>query len=158
MKCQTTSPYVNFYLSFLRLAADIDIPTRASSFGVNEKALLEEIIIAWCKESPLTINQAINIHKLGSRATLHKRVVRLRQLNLIEPITLLNDKRCKYLVPTSKSIKYINKLSAVLEDVLVKFDGGLNSKLHTKVSGTFAREQFKDRAGLSDLSGAVQKA
>ena len=50
------------------------------------------------------INEAIALEDLGSPATLHKRITRLRQKDLLMTFNQPEDKRAKYLIPTDKTI------------------------------------------------------
>ena len=70
----------------------------------NEKALLEEIAISWFENRVMTVREAIGLTHLGSPATLHKRITRLRQKDLLKTFNQPEDKRAKYLIPTDKTI------------------------------------------------------
>ena len=50
----------------------------------------------------MTVREAIGRAELGSPATLHKRLVRLRQAELIAVEFIAGDRRSKLLVPTEK--------------------------------------------------------
>lgn len=104
------SPYVSAYLRFLRLVAVTTMLPGMDRFDANTQALFEEIMLAWSSGTPLSVRQAIYIDRLGSPATLHKRVSTLRKMELIEVAGSEGDRRTKFLVPTSKGLKYIAKL------------------------------------------------
>lgn len=104
------SPTVATYLRFLQLAAAVELLPGMDRFEANEKALFEEIMLAWSKNAPLTVRQAIGLERLGSPATLHKRVSRLRKMELIDASCVAGDRRTKYLVPTSKGLEYAEGL------------------------------------------------
>ena len=52
----------------------------------------------------MTVREAIALAHLGSPATLHKRITRLRQKDLLKTFNQAEDKRAKYLIPTDKTI------------------------------------------------------
>lgn len=110
MNKATRSPTVTAYLRFLQLASAVQLLPGMDRFDANEKALFEEIMLAWSKNAPLTVRQAIGLEKLGSPATLHKRVARLRKMELVEAACMDGDRRTKFLIPTSKGLEYAGGL------------------------------------------------
>lgn len=82
--------------------------------GVNERALFDEILLAWAGREPLTVRQAISIARLGSPATLHKRLLRLRKMGFVDAVTAEGDRRTKYLEPTGLGLGYVQKLGSAL--------------------------------------------
>jgi hypothetical protein len=98
------SPTENAYLRFLQLAKAIQSLPDAPLLDANENALLEAIALRWFENKPMTVREAIGISQLGSPATLHKRITRLRNRDLVQTFNQSDDKRAKYLIPTDKSI------------------------------------------------------
>ena len=98
------SPTENAYLRFLQLAKAIQSLPDAPLLDANENALLEAIALRWFENKPMTVREAIGISQLGSPATLHKRITRLRNRDLVQTFSQPDDKRAKYLIPTDKSI------------------------------------------------------
>jgi hypothetical protein len=92
------------YLRFLQLAKGIQQLPDAPQLDANEKALLEEVALRWFENSPMTVREAIGLSQLGSPATLHKRITRLRQKDLLMTFNQPEDKRAKYLIPTEKTL------------------------------------------------------
>ena len=98
------TPTENAYLRFLQLAKAIQSLPDAPLLDANEHALLEAIALRWFENKPMTVREAIGISQLGSPATLHKRITRLRNRDLVQTFNQPDDKRAKYLIPTDKSI------------------------------------------------------
>ena len=98
------TPTENAYLRFLQLAKAIQSLPDAPLLDANENALLEAIALCWFENKPMTVREAIGISQLGSPATLHKRITRLRNRDLVQTFNQPDDKRAKYLIPTDKSI------------------------------------------------------
>ena len=92
------------YLRFLQLAKAIQQLPDAQQIDANEKALLEEVALRWFENRTMTVREAIALAHLGSPATLHKRITRLRQKDLLMTFNQPEDKRAKYLIPTEKTI------------------------------------------------------
>jgi DNA-binding MarR family transcriptional regulator len=105
-------------LRFLQLAKAIQSLPESPLLDANENALLEAIAVHWYEERPMTVRAAIGLAHLGSPATLHKRITRLRAKDLVQTFNQANDKRAKYLIPTDKTLAmfsdYGNKMSTVV--------------------------------------------
>ncbi len=96
------SPYSRAYLRFLALAAQTAAKDRSESseeaLDSNEEALLELIILRWAVGAPMTVRQAIALSHLGSPATLHKRLMRLRRKTYLDLEHVSGDRRVKRLI------------------------------------------------------------
>jgi DNA-binding MarR family transcriptional regulator len=108
----------NPYLRFLQLAKAIQNLPDAPLLDANENALLEAIALRWFEQKPMTVREAIGLSNLGSPATLHKRITRLRNRDLVQTFSQTDDKRAKFLIPTEKSLAMFNdygkKMTAAL--------------------------------------------
>jgi DNA-binding MarR family transcriptional regulator len=108
----------NVYLRFLQLAKAIQSLPESPLLDANENALLEAIAVHWYEERPMTVREAIGLAHLGSPATLHKRITRLRAKDLVQTFNQADDKRAKYLIPTDKTLAmfsdYGNKIRTVV--------------------------------------------
>jgi hypothetical protein len=47
------------------------------AFETDEKALVDQILLSWSANTPLNVRQITGIKCLGSRATLHKRLMQM---------------------------------------------------------------------------------
>ena len=104
MFIKSGSSSANAYLRFLQLAKTIQKLPDAPLLDANEKALLEEIVLNWFEKNPMTVRESINLSALGSPATLHKRITRLRQRDFLMAFNQEDDKRAKFLIPTQKTL------------------------------------------------------
>lgn len=115
------SPYVEAYARLLNLVAAVERMPGMEKFDANEKALFEEVLQAWTNRAPLTVRQLISIERLGSPATLHKRLTLLRAMGLVDAVNTNGNRRTKYLSPTAKGLDYVKNLgeacSLVFQDV-----------------------------------------
>jgi hypothetical protein len=96
------------YLRFLQLAKAIQNLPDGQILDANENALLEAIAVRWYEQKPMTVREAIALSELGSPATLHKRITRLRSKDLVQAFNQPDDKRAKYLIPTEKTLTLFN--------------------------------------------------
>lgn len=110
MKNDQQSEFISTYLRILQFASAVQLLPGMDSFDANSKALFEAIMLGWSKNIPLTVREAIGMEHLGSPATLHKRLVQLRKMELIEALFKGEDHRTKYLIPTEKGLEYASKL------------------------------------------------
>jgi DNA-binding MarR family transcriptional regulator len=112
----------NPYLRFLQLAKAIQNLPDAPLLDANENALLEAIALRWYEQKPMTVREAIALSELGSPATLHKRITRLRDRDLVKTFSQADDKRAKYLVPTEKSLAMFNDYGKKMSSALTTVD------------------------------------
>jgi DNA-binding MarR family transcriptional regulator len=103
----TTSAFQNAYLRFLELSAQAaKTSAEAETLDVHEKALFECLMLNWHAGHPMSVRQAIYMESLGSPATLHKRLVKLRKKGYLQLQEVPTDKRIKLLVPAAEGFKY----------------------------------------------------
>lgn len=107
-------PHFDAYMRFLHLAGEVAPLPNMQAFGVNERALFEAIVLAWAGGTPLKVSEAIGIDHLGSAATQHKRLARLRQMELIDTLRQDDDHRTKLLIPTAKGLEYASRVGMAL--------------------------------------------
>lgn len=101
------------YLRFTELARALKDQS-STELDPNHRVFLERIVFAWSNQNPLTVRNAISLSDLGSAATLHKRVDKLRHLGFIEDEKIEGDHRRKFLIPTQKTIDYFERLGSVM--------------------------------------------
>ena len=106
MQNDQRTPFIDAYIRLLQVASAVELLPGMDSFGTDEKALFEAIMLAWAQNAPLTVRQAIGIEALGSPATLHKRLSRLRSMELIKAVGFHGNRRTKYLAPSENGLKY----------------------------------------------------
>lgn len=114
MKENTRSLFIGAYLRFLELAAAVEALPGMDFFDPNHKALFEAILLRWSQGNAMTVREAIGRAELGSPATLHKRLVRLRQADLITVEHTEGDRRSKLLIPTDKGLDYVSRFGSQL--------------------------------------------
>ncbi len=117
MKQKSNSPTANAYLRFLQLAKSIQQLPDAPQLDANEKALLEEVALRWFDNRAMTVREAIGLSQLGSPATLHKRITRLRQKDMLMTFNQPEDKRAKYLIPTEKTLDMFEYLGNEMKTI-----------------------------------------
>jgi DNA-binding MarR family transcriptional regulator len=108
----TRSPLAEAYFRFLQLAKALQSDASAVALDANERALLEAVALCWFEDRPMTVREAIALESLGSPATLHKRITRLRQKDMLVAYNQEGDRRAKYLVPSEKTLQLFADLGA----------------------------------------------
>ncbi len=100
------------YLTFLSLVARVNASSQSTLDDIdpNETALLEIVILRWAKGAPMTVRQTIAMAHLGSPATLHKRLMRLRAKNYLQLQDVAGDRRVKQLVPGQRGVDHVESM------------------------------------------------
>jgi hypothetical protein len=119
MSTPSLTPLANAYFRFLQLAKAVESLPDGAVMDANESALLEAVVLRWHEGSPMTVREAIGIAALGSPATLHKRITRLRQKDMLSAYSEPGDRRAKFLVPTEKALAYFAQLGRSMQQVHV---------------------------------------
>jgi len=103
-------PLAQAYLRFLEMSRVVVQAEDRVVLDPNEKALLEAVLLRWHQNMPMTVREAIDLRELGSAATLHKRLLRLRDLGFLETQHPPHDKRAKFLHPTALALAELDRL------------------------------------------------
>lgn len=105
-------------LLYLRFLREAHTPRHPIHLTPDESWLLQEIAIRWLDNKPMSVHEAINLGHLGSPATLHKRVSRLRSLNLLAISQRESDRRTKYLIATQESLSHFKELGMAMQNIV----------------------------------------
>ncbi len=111
------NPLAEAYFRFLQLARTFQADTSEAAMDANERALLEAVALRWFEDEPMTVREAIAMERLGSPATLHKRITRLRQKDMLVAFNQEGDRRAKYLIPSEKTLKMFAVLGSNMQKV-----------------------------------------
>ena len=117
MNTPERTPLAQAYFRFLQLAKAMESLKDSPTMDANEAALLEAVVLRWHEGSPMTVREAIHLTELGSPATLHKRVTRLRQKELLAAHSEPDDRRAKFLLPTQRALAYFDHLGRSIQEV-----------------------------------------
>lgn len=115
----TSSTFASAYLRFLQLARAIQALPDGMEMDANEEALLQEVVLRWFENTPMTVREAIGLTVLGSPATLHKRITRLRQKEMLNTLNLEGDRRAKFLIPTTRTLQYFSHLGESMQQIKI---------------------------------------
>jgi hypothetical protein len=116
--CTNTQEHDIAALLYLRFVREAHAPGHPILLTPDESWLLQEIAIRWLDNKPMSVHEAINLGHLGSPATLHKRVSRLRSLNLLAIGQRETDRRTKYLIATQESLSHFKELGVVMQNIV----------------------------------------
>jgi DNA-binding MarR family transcriptional regulator len=112
---KTNTPFASAYLRFLQLAQVVQALPDGLEMDANEKALLQAVVLRWYENEPMTVREAIGLVDLGSPATLHKRITRLRDKDMLNTMNLEGDRRAKFLIPTQRTLDYFSDLGQSMQ-------------------------------------------
>lgn len=111
------SPLASAYFRFLQLARAVEALPDGAPMDANESALLEAVVLRWYEGHTMTVREAIHLATLGSPATLHKRITRLRNKEMLATYSEPGDRRAKFLIPTQQALDYFDRLGQSLQQV-----------------------------------------
>ena len=117
MTTDNRSPLASAYFRFLQLARAVEALPDGAPTDANESALLEAVVLRWHEGQAMTVREAINLADLGSPATLHKRITRLRNKDMLDTYSEPGDRRAKFLIPSQKALEYFDRLGQSLQQV-----------------------------------------
>ena len=110
---------MNFYL---HIKNSIELSNKFIESNALEYRDLRILEIIFLNSLPsnkfLTVNDIISIKNLGSRATIHRALLRMRESEVIEFFHQGGDYRTKYLKPAAKSLNYFSKLEQTMQRLL----------------------------------------
>lgn len=112
---KNNSPFAAAYLRFLQLARAVQVLPDGLEMDANEEALLQSVVLRWYEKNPMTVREAIGLETLGSPATLHKRITRLRDKQMLTTLSFEGDRRAKFLIPTELTLDYFNTLGQSMQ-------------------------------------------
>lgn len=105
------SPNASAYLRFLQKVSFDESFADLKDLNVKERALFNSLVLSWSLGNTLTVRQAIALSEHGSPATLHKRITRLINKDLVRHHQQGDDRRTKFLQPSIRGLEYIQWLS-----------------------------------------------
>jgi hypothetical protein len=117
MTSSNRSPLASAYFRFLQLARAVEALPDGAPMDANESALLEAVVLRWHEGHAMTVREAIHLAALGSPATLHKRITRLRNKEMLATYSEPGDRRAKFLIPTQQALDYFDRLGQSLQQV-----------------------------------------
>lgn len=111
-----TDPRANaqLYIRFLTLTQAQKISPNGKDLTPPERHLLEDVALRHFENRAYTVSEALALHHLGSPATLHKRLKRLRDWGLLSFEQDPSDHRTKYLVATPLTIAHFDRMSQAM--------------------------------------------
>lgn len=106
----------NLYLDFLILSdrKQGSINNYASHISSSALALFVVIALQHANGHALTISDAMSLKRMGSSATLHKRIDDLREANMICVTFKNKNRRTKYLSPSEKGDRYLKFMGQLI--------------------------------------------
>jgi len=111
------TPLAEAYFRFLQLAKALQFENADIEMDANERAILDALALCWYEGQPMTVREAIALDHLGSPATLHKRITRLREKELLIAFNQEGDRRAKYLIPSQKTLDFFGHLGLNIRKV-----------------------------------------
>ncbi|NDG34091.1 MAG: CBS domain-containing protein [Betaproteobacteria bacterium] len=108
----TDRDYVHRYrqlIETIRETADFD------GLTPDHEELLDVVCEHWHAGTPLTVRQVMSFEHLASTVTIHRRLKKLRLLELIDLETSKSDSRKREIVPTKQALDYFSAKAKAMQ-------------------------------------------
>jgi len=105
----------SIYLQFLSLLHAIEGKGELPNLDLDAKRLLEVIAVRHSQGTPLTVSDTMAMSQIASPATIHRKLDMLREIGMIETYFEGQNRRTKYLCPTTQAQKYFSQVGAVMQ-------------------------------------------
>ncbi len=112
----TPTPNQTLYERFLKNAQLAQTLPAGVALHPLESLLLQEVFLRNMDKKPLTVTEAIDLKQLASPSTLHKRIMRLKALDLLAVEHPEQDHRTKYLVLTPGAMAHFEALGQAMRE------------------------------------------
>jgi len=118
MKYDDLQPSEQMYFRFLKHAQAFKTKVNGHALTPSDACFLEEVVLRDFENRPLTVSEALTLTHLGSSATLHKRLKRLREWDLLDIQKKASDHRTKYLIATPLTIAHFERMGEAVQKAL----------------------------------------
>ena len=82
----------------------------------KDEQLLKIVAIVYANGAPLSVNDLLQTVDIGTLSTVHRRIQKLRQLNLIE-YERTEDRRRYQVNPTEDLLRYLDQLGNLMNSI-----------------------------------------
>ena len=106
------------YLRFLNLLHTLEGAGQMPDIDADSRKLLELIALKHNQQQPLTISEAMALGHIASPATIHRKLDLLRDVGMVETVHEGQNRRTKYLVPTTKAFDHFAGVGKVMQQAL----------------------------------------
>jgi len=104
----------DIYVRFLTLFQSLQAKETEGKMDTTAEKLLETITVHYGQEQTLTVTECMELSAIASPATIHRKLDELRIQGWIEFVYEGENRRTKYLIPSSKANKYFDKISKLM--------------------------------------------
>ncbi len=115
-KPKKTFSNASLFFSFLTASRSAKgLAVLATMDPVDERILLE-LALHWKDDSPISVVQTMHEVSFVSTTTAHRRLKQLRKIGMIDLAVDTADNRVKYVIPTEKTMQYLEFLGQCVRD------------------------------------------
>ncbi len=104
------------FQNYLHISREISLDfIQVNCLEQRDLKILEVIFLnSFPPKNHITVNDLIGIEYLGSRATIHRGLYRLRESGIVDFFHKAGSYRTKYLRPTKKALNYYSMLEQIM--------------------------------------------
>ena len=110
----------DIYVRFLTLLQTLQAKELGDKLDSTAERLLEMITVQHGLEQTLTVTECMELDSIASPATIHRKLDELRLQGWVEFVYDGENRRTKYLVPSSKAYKYFDKVSKLMSKAIAQ--------------------------------------
>ena len=107
-------PLASAYLRLIQVVHRLESQGPFQRLDAETVRLLETITVAHFEGQAMTVSGAMQLSRIASPASIHRKLEQLRIASLITHEFNEGNRRTKYLAPTVQSLKHYDQLSAEL--------------------------------------------
>lgn len=105
----------NSHIKFLSSFQKLESSNATAGLDLVGESLLGHIAVNFAKGMTLTVTECMRIETVASPATIHRKISELTEQGWIHYFYDGDNRRTKYLAPTTKAVKYFEKVSKLVE-------------------------------------------
>lgn len=106
------------YIQFLRCSQAVQNIYKDNALKPVDNHFLKEVVLRDFEGRAFSVSEALALNHLGSPATLHKRLQRLRDAGLLSVRQEDKDQRTKYLIATPLAIQYFERMGDAMQKAI----------------------------------------
>ena len=109
---------IKSFMQYIHAAHAIESEGLIAELDAQDRFLLEMLVKKWVQNDPMTVVKAMGLKSIGSPATLHRKLAKLRKLGFVQAQADAHDQRIKWLIPTSVALDYFSAMAAAMKSAM----------------------------------------
>lgn len=116
MPTHSIDPNILTFMRYLDQALLIEAHAPLTQLDAVERQLLEIIVSRWSQGQTMTVREVMDLQRIGSPATMHRKLAHLRQAGFVQALVDEDDTRIKHLHPGEPALAYFSAMGSALQE------------------------------------------